>query len=414
MKVSKTYKIALLFNANTAFDREVISGIASYLSSRRVLWDLYIEDNFRARLPSLANWSGDGIIAHFDDPAVTEALSNSNIPVVGVGGSYANEADYPHDVPYVATDNFKLVNLAYTHLIDVGLSRFAMFSLPESPDSRWAQQREIAFRQLMERDNCQVEIFRGHGAASLPWQDAVAEQVEWLRSLPKPIGIVAVTDARARQLLQACQMANIAVPEEVAVIGIDNDPLARMLSCIPLSSVIQGCNEIGRTAARMLHQTLEGTYLECKRMLIPPAGINVMSSSNYQPVKNPRVMRARHFIRQYACHGIKGDQVADYVGVSRSTLESYFQQELGHSVHDEILRFKLDAATSLLARGDCSVVDVAVRCGFTSMQYLFAVFKRELGCTPREYQERIGKGETVPLPAKAPDAPAEGLAELAT
>ena len=390
MKCPKTHRIALLFDANQAFAREVMSGIAAYLSSRRTSWELFIEDDFRVRVSNLARWQGDGIIAHFDDPAVAEALADSPVPVVAVGGSYASEADYPADVPYVATDNFKLVNLAYTHLIDVGLRQFALFSLPDGTQHRWALEREKAFRTLMQRDNFEVEIFRGEGART--WEEDVAQQIRWLQSLPKPVGIVAVTDARARQLLQACQLANIAVPEEVAIIGIDNDPLARMLSCIPLSSVIQGSTEIGRTAARMLHQLLEGTYLECTRILVPPAGINVLASSNHQPVKNPRVMRALHFIRQYACQGIKGDQVAAYVGVSRSTLETYFQQELGCSVHDEILRFKLDAATALLARGDCSVAEVALRCGFTSMQYLFAVFKRELGCSPREYQQRAAHG----------------------
>ncbi|KQY11933.1 AraC family transcriptional regulator [Massilia sp. Root133] len=394
MKCPKTHRIALLFDANQAFAREVIGGIAGYLSSRRTSWELFIEDDFRLRLSSLARWQGDGIIAHFDDPAVAAALADSPVPVVAVGGSYANEADYPANVPYVATDNFKLVNLAYTHLIDVGLRRFALFSLPDGTKHPWALEREKAFRFLMQRDKFDVEILRGEGARS--WEEDVAQQVRWLQSLPKPIGIIAATDARARQLLQACQFANIAVPEQVAIIGIDNDPLARMLSCIPLSSVIQGSNEIGRTAARMLHQLLEGTYLECSRILVPPAGINVLASSSHQPVKNPRVMRARHFIRQYACQGIKGDQVADYVGVSRSTLETYFQQELACSVHDEILRFKLDAATALLAEGDCSVAEVAQRCGFTSMQYLFAVFKRELGCSPREYQQRVALAQAIP------------------
>lgn len=394
MKCPKTHRIALLFDANQAFAREVIGGIAGYLSSRRTSWELFIEDDFRLRLSSLARWQGDGIIAHFDDPAVAAALADSPVPVVAVGGSYGNEADYPANVPYVATDNFKLVNLAYTHLIDVGLRQFALFSLPDGTKHPWALEREKAFRFLMQRDKFDVEILRGEGARS--WEEDVAQQVRWLQSLPKPIGIIAATDARARQLLQACQFANIAVPEQVAIIGIDNDPLARMLSCIPLSSVIQGSNEIGRTAARMLHQLLEGTYLECSRILVPPAGINVLASSSHQPVKNPRVMRARHFIRQYACQGIKGDQVADYVGVSRSTLETYFQQELACSVHDEILRFKLDAATALLAQGDCSVAEVAQRCGFTSMQYLFAVFKRELGCSPREYQQRVALEQATP------------------
>ena len=397
MKSPKTHRIALLFDANQAFAREVIGGIAGYLSSRRTSWELFIEDDFRLRLSSLARWQGDGIIAHVDDPAVAEALADSPVPVVAVGGSYANEADYPANLPYVATDNAKLVNLAYTHLIDVGLRRFALFSLPDGSQHRWALEREKAFRALLQRDKLDVEMFRGEGARS--WEEDVAQQVRWLQRLPKPVGIIAVTDARARQLLQACQLAGIAVPEQVAIIGIDNDPLARMLSCIPLSSVIQGSNEIGRTAARMLHQLLEGTYLECTRILVPPAGLNVFASSSHQPIKNPRVMRARHFIRQYACQGIKGDQVAEYVGVSRSTLETYFQQELACSVHDEILRYKLDAASALLARGDCSVAEVALRCGFTSMQYLFAVFKRELGCSPREYQQRVALGQRAPREA---------------
>lgn len=411
MKLAKTHKIALLFNANKAFDREVIAGIAAYLSSRRTTWELFVEDDFRLRLQNLAHWQGDGIIADFDDPEVVEALSQSRVPVVGVGGSYENEDDYPAGVPYVATDNFKLVNLAYTHLIDAGLRRFALFSLPESTKTRWAQEREKAFCSLMRRDKLDVNVFHGPETGEMPWETVTAQQVEWLRSLPKPIGIIAVTDARARQLLQACQMADISVPEQVAVIGIDNDPLVRMLSCIPLSSVIQGTQEMGRTAARMLHQILDESFFECTRILIPPAGINVLASSAHHPVNNPRVMRARHFIRQYACQGIKGDQVADFVGVSRSTLENYFQQELGCSVHDEILRFKIDAATAMLSRGDCTVAEVALRCGFTSNQYLFAVFKRELGYSPREYQQRAQLGLLAP-PGKALDKAMDAEADL--
>ena len=100
-------------------------------------------------------------------------------------------------------------------------------------------------------------------------------------------------------------------------------------------------------------------------------------------------MQARHFIRQYACQGIKTEQVADYVGISRSSLESYFRQELGRSVHDEILHIKLKAAKTILETEECNIADVAVSCGFTSIQYMHAVFKRELGCTPRKYQERM-------------------------
>ena len=387
-KTTPAHRIALLFNANKAFDHDVMAGIAAYLGSTRGAWELFLEEDFRLRLAGIEEWQGDGIIADFDDPEVAQALSRCRVPVVGVGGSYADENDYPEGIPYVATDNFKLIKLARDTLIDVGLTNFAMFSLPEAEENRWAQEREKAFRTLMKGDHMEAEVFRGCGTCASSWDDAVQGQVAWLRSLPKPVGVIAVTDARARQLLQACLIAGIAVPEQVAIIGIDNDPLVRMLSRVPLTSVIQGAQEMGRTAAHLLDQMLHGVRLGNTRILVPPAGINVFASSQHQQVRHPRVMRARHFIRQYACQGIKTDQVADYVGVSRSSLEAYFRQELGCSVHDVILRFKLDAAKAGLESGERSIADVAQGCGFITPQYMHLVFKRELGCTPRAYRDR--------------------------
>jgi LacI family transcriptional regulator len=385
----KMRRIALLFNANKIFDREVITGIADYLSSTRTQWDLFLEEDFRLRLSGIEEWQGDGIIADFDDPTVAATLAPSRVPLVAVGGSYEDPADYPAGVPYVATDNFKLIKLAYDHLIEGGLRNFALFSLPEARENRWAQEREKAFAALMRRDHMEPAVFRGQSTRAQTWDEAVREQIAWLHSLPKPVGIVAVTDARARQLLQACTLAGIAVPEQVALIGIDNDPLARCLTRIPMSSVIQGAQEMGRTAAHLLDQMLHGVRLADTRILVPPAGINVLASSKHEPGKHPHVMRARHFIRQYACQGIRTEQVADYVGISRSSLESYFRQEVGYSVHDEILRFRLDTATAMLKQGDCNLAEVALKCGFTSSQYMHSVFKRELGCSPRGYQDAL-------------------------
>lgn len=389
MKLPTAHRIALLFNGNKIYDREIIAGIGGYLNTTRVSWELYLEEDFRCRLPGIERWQGDGIIADFDDPAVCAALARSPVPVVAVGGSYQDAADYPSGVPYVATDNAKLIELAYRHLIEAGLRHFACFSLPEAPVNRWAQEREKAFSALMQRDKMTPAIFRGLSTSAPSWDEAVGQQIAWLHSLPKPVGIIAVSDARARQLLQACRMAGIAVPEQVALIGIDNDPLARMLTPIPLSSVMQGTEEMGRTAAHLLHQLLHGAPVAAEPILVPPAGINMLASTRHERLNHPDLMRARHFIRQYACQGIKTGQVADYVGISRSSLEAHFRRELGCSVHDEILRVKLDAAKALLAREAGHIGDIAVRCGFTSVQYLHAVFKRELGCTPREYARGV-------------------------
>jgi len=379
------HRIALLFNANKVYDRQVIAGIGHYLNSTRVEWDLFMEEDFRSRMRDISQFRGDGVIADFDDPEAPDALSNLHIPVVAVGGSYHDPANYPGDIPYIATDNARLIRLAYDHLIEQGLTRFAFYGLPPHPTSRWAHEREHAFRAIVAEESVEGLVYQGSPTSAGGWGQAVEELVTWLAELPKPIGIVAVTDARARQLLQACVMGGIAVPEQIAIVGIDNDPMAQLLTRIPLTSVIQGAEEMGRTAAHLLHQMLRGMDCAGTRVLVPPVGINVQASSKFHPIRSPHVMRASHYIRQYGCLGIKTEQVADYVGVSRTVLEEHFKRELKQTVHQVILTHKLDTACDLITNSDVPLADIALRCGFTSLQYMYAVFRREYDCTPRQY-----------------------------
>jgi len=390
--MSKPHRIALLFNANKVYDRQVIAGIGQYLTSTRVKWDLFMEEDFRSRTVGIHQWRGDGIIADFDDPVVGEALASMPIPVVAVGGSYADEAQYPHNIPYVATDNHKLVRLAYDHLIEQGLQRFAFYGLPPCPGNRWAHEREMAFLQMVRADGLEGSVYRGSSTSAGGWGRAQEEMVEWVRSLPKPIGIIATTDARARHLLQACIVADVPIPEQIAIVGIDNDPIAQLLCRIPLTSVIQGAEEMGRMAAQVLHQMLHGGDCSTTRVLVPPVGINVQATSLHQPLKSAYVMRAKHYIRQYACLGIKTEQVADYVGISRTLLEEHFKRELKQSVHQTILEHKLEMARHMLADPAIPLSEVAVRSGFTSLQYMYAVFRREFNCTPRQYMENVREG----------------------
>lgn len=391
----RSYRIALLFNANKIYDRQIISGIGQYVTSTRAEWDLFMEEDFRGGAAGIEQWRGDGIIADYDDPRISEALSKLSIPVVAVGGSYANEAEYPTDAPYVATDNFKLVRLAYDHLLERGLQHFAFYSLHPLPGNRWARERESAFAAITRADRTKGFVHHGASISAGAWGAAQSELAQWVRSLPKPIGIICVTDARARQLLQACIVAEVPVPDQVAIVGIDNEPMAQVLSRIHLTSVIQGTEEMGRTAARILHQRLHGHMLHydsghAMRILVPPAGINVQASSLFRTIHSPHVMRGLHFLRQFAHTGIKTDQVARYVGISRTALEEHFKRELKRTVHETILTHKLELARKLLVDPSIALAEIAVRCGFTSVQYMCAVFRREYHCTPGEMREMSG------------------------
>lgn len=379
------HHIALLFNANKVYDREIIEGIGAYLHSTRADWDLFLEDDFRTRLTGLTQWRVDGIIADYDDPGVRTALADLHVPVVAVGGSYADSRLYPPNVPYVATDNAGLVSVAHGHLVEAGLSTIAMYSLPVASGNRWAQERENAFVRLQPGGH----VYCGLETSAIGWNSALEGLTDWIASLQKPVGIIAVTDARARHLLQACTVAGIAVPEEVAIIGIDNDPLTHSLTRIGLTSVRQGTHEMGRLAARLLHRMLHGAQLGDKRIVVPPAGLNVQASSRYTRPFSARIMKARYFIRQHGCQGIKNEQVAEYVGVSRSTLEHLFRLELNSTVHQELLWHRLDAARELLQRPDISIAAVAERAGFRTVQYLYSVFRREMNTTPAEFRRQL-------------------------
>lgn len=386
-------RVALLFNANKVYDRQVISGVGLYLAATRVEWDLFIEEDFRGRAHNMHGWDGDGVIADYDDPEVAAALAMLTIPVVAVGGSYTDSSQYPPGVPYVATDNFKVVRLAYDHLIEQGLSRFAFYGLPPAPGNRWAHEREIAFLQMARADHQECPVYRGSPTSAAAWRRSQNEIIAWVHSLPKPIGIVCVTDARARQLLQACIVADVAVPEQVAIVGIDNEPMVQLLGRIPLTSVIQGAEEMGRVAARILHRMLQGADCSALRVLVPPGGINAQTSSQFEPIGSPYVMRARHYLRQHAHLGIKSEQVAHHVGISRTVLEEHFKRELKQTIHQAILEQKLHVARTLLADGSIPLADVAIRSGFTSLQYMHTVFRREFKCTPREMQKALRKSD---------------------
>jgi LacI family transcriptional regulator len=387
---SAVHRVALLFHASKSYDREVIAGIGSYVNQTRVAWDLFLEEDFRFRLDGIEDWDGDGIIADFDDPEVCNVLSMMALPIVAVGGSFEDETRYPRDVAYVATDNRRLVELAFEHLVESGLTRFACYSLPESPLNRWAQEREGAFLRLTNGLHLPGQVHRGLATSAPTWNSAAHQLMEWLESLPKPIGVIAVTDARARQVMQACIMADISVPEEVAIVGIDNDTLGQQLTRIPLTSVSQGTHEMGRMAAQRMHQMLGGAPVQAGHVVVPPAGIQRRESSRREVPHGPRVMRALHFIRQYACQGVKTEQVAAYLRLSRSSLEACFRKELGRSVHDEIMAYKLSRAQALLKDAQLPASEVARQAGFGTDQYLNTVFKRELGCTPGEFREAAG------------------------
>lgn len=388
----KRYRLNLVFNANKVYDRQVIEGIGEYLQAAQCDWDVYFEDDFRSRLDALKHWKGDGIIADFDNPEVEEILKTTDIPTVAVGGSYHHKKDYPR-LPYVATDNAALVRCAYQHLKRKGLPQFAFYGVPSTDYSRWASEREHAFVEQVRSDGFEPHVHQGFCTSAEIWETAQHALEAWLNNLPKPIGIIAVTDSRARHLLQVCDHLNILVPEQVAIVGIDNESMARYLNRTALSSVEQGSKQMGYEAAKTLHRMLLGYPVENSLVVVDPIGIAERQSSDYRALHDPYVIQAMHFIRHNACRGVKVAQVVDYIGISRTNLETRFIDEIGCSMHEQLHMTKFYRACELITSTDLPFDEIARTCGYPSVQYMYTVSRKNLGMTPGEYRvsSRLGK-----------------------
>ena len=381
----RRYKISIIFNANKVYDRGVICGIGEYFQASQCDWDIYIEEDFYSRHRNLKLDACDGIIADFDDPALEDVLSQSDAVVVGVGGSYHSDADYPK-VPYIATDNHHLVEQAFKHLRSKGLENFAFYGLPENQKHRWAAEREYAFKSILTSQGCSGSVYQGYETNPENWTYTINRLADWLQSFSEPTGIIAVTDSRARHLLQVCDHLRIMVPDKIAVIGIDNEELTQYLSRVSLSSVEQGTKQMGYEAAKLLHQRLSGKLMHNPRLLIPSVKVHERQSTDYKPYKDPYVIQAMHYIRLNACKGIKVEQVLSHVGISRSNLESRFKSETDHSIHQEIHNIKLEKAKELLTGTSLAIQEIAEVCGYPSLQYMYSVFKKECDITPKDYR----------------------------
>ncbi|MFV0574222.1 MAG: XylR family transcriptional regulator [Vibrio sp.] len=392
--MTRRLKVNILFNANKAYDRQIVEGIGEYIHANQCNWDVFFEEDFTTHLDNIKNWKGDGIIADLDDPSIAKQLAGSNIPVVGVGGSYEDISQYPA-FPYIATNNKALIETAFHHLQQKGLNNFAFYGLPTDHDKRWASEREKAFRNITKDNWYSASVFLGNELNSQNWQYGMNRLADWIQSLPKPIGIVAVTDSRARHILQICESLNILIPEMVSVIGIDNEELTQYLSPISLSSVAQGTNEMGYLAGKKLDEILrlkaEGKERDYAQnpdiQLVQPSKVVERQSTAYQALKNPHVIQAIHFIHKNACKGIKVEQVCAFVGISRSSLEQKFKEECGISLHQEIHNSKLNKACNLLKTTALPMAEIAKACGYPSLQYMYTVFNKNLHKTPKDYRE---------------------------
>jgi len=386
-------RVAVLGNVARRYDRRVIQGVTAYVRKTGG-WNLYVEEDPLQKLPKLEKWDGDGIIANFDDHKIAVAVRELTIPVIGFGGG-RGWYDPACGVPYFTTDNAAIGRLAAEHLLDCGFTRLAFYGNPRRRLAQWSEERERAFGQRADDAQVSCAVYHGRHADAQHWLRQLRELSAWLKSLSKPIGLMACTDIRARQVLEACRTIGARIPEDVAVIGVDNDEMICELTTPPLSSIEQGSRQIGFQAAALLDRLMAGRARAKRpsRHVIAPEALISRQSTDVLACNDPELTRAIRFVREHACDPISVADVLRIVPVSRSTLENRFRASLSRTVHAEIQRVQVERARELLVHTDLLIKQIAVRCGFKYVPYLTRVFSLQVGLSPIEYRRhhRAGK-----------------------
>lgn len=378
---SRRPAVALLIETSNAYARGILEGVISFIGQHHP-WSIYLPEQERGAKPPnwLRNWRGNGIIARIETDDIATAVRRLKVPVVDVSA-----ARHLTDIPWVETDDQAIAELAANHLIERGFRELAFCG---ESDFNWSNWRQEHFARRVIAAGCNFHLHNStpKDAVHFSWARERQRLASWVRQLPKPVGIMACYDIKAQQLLDVCRDIDVAVPEEVAVIGVDNDSLLCDLANPPLSSVTPDAQRSGYEAARLLAAMMRGENVPAVAHLIEPLGVATRQSTNILAIDDPHVAKALRYIREHVFDGINVADVVRATGITRRILESRFLEIIGRSPHDEIVRLRIARVGQLLVQTDLTIQEIARRTGYEYVEYLSAAFKKETGYSPRAFR----------------------------
>lgn len=317
---------------------------------------------------------------------MADLILATGLPAVDVRGALA---DLP--VPFVGLDNRPIAKLGFEHLQQCGLQNFAFCGTPrgQNPNQDW---RCDLFVEMVEAAGKQCSVYLGgkRRRGTVSWEQEQQQIARWLKSLRKPVGVMTCHDDRGHQTLDACRRAGLRVPDEVAVIGVDNDSHLGNMCTPPLTSIDVNPSRIGYEAAALLARLMRGAQRPKEPVLLgPPRGVVPRQSTDVLSIEDQDVAAALRFVREHATDGISVGDVLANARRSPSTLERRVKSVVGRTIKAEITRVRLDRAKLLLQETEVPIGTVAVRSGFSEPKYFCEVFRKLEGVTAGEYRKKF-------------------------
>ena len=327
----------------------------------------------------------DGIIASEPGPDETAALvRDSKIPLSFIGDPGPVLSTRRNGIAFTRNDDDQIGRIGARYLVSLGAHRAYGF-VPTTSRQYWSDSRERGFTEELKLRKAEPVVFRSPGAAGS--REDLAALKEWLVALPKPAAVMTAWDTRATQVLNLCQEARIKVPRHISVLGVDNDELLDESCVPPLTSILPDHEKLGYAAARALERLMaERVPKDTKPFLIRPVKVVERESAIASTPTSHLLSSALEFIQKNAVKGIRVDDVAKALGISRRLADLRFQQFSGETINEAITRQKLDAVKKLLATTDRPIKVISEACGYTDLAYLKTLFKRRFGCTMRDWR----------------------------
>lgn len=382
--MEKIPKVILHFDVSRAVGRNMLKGIINY-SRLHGSWKFYRTPPFY-----IENSAGAKTLAHLKEIEADGIITQGTSEVIALGlpAICIDIRTKIPGLPIVTGDNSASANMAAAHLIERGLRNFA-FCGYNGID--WSDERSENFTRFLTKEGFTVKQYQQSSSSRQRlWKNERDMLAQWLKTLPKPIGIMACNDDRAAQVAEACRLADIRVPDEIALIGVDNDELVCELCDPPLSSVVFNFERAGFDAAALLDKMMHDKKNYPETITVKATHVATRHSTDILAIKDRQVADAIRFIQNNARNMIQVDEVAFSVALTRRVLEKRFRNELGRSVHEEIVRIRMELAARMLLETNMSIANIATVFGYSEINNLARCFRKVKGMNPLTFRKQFG------------------------
>jgi LacI family transcriptional regulator len=373
-------KIVLLVETSREFGRQLINGIARY-SRINGPWSFYKEQSgLKSSIPKLKNWKPDGIIMR--NSMIEKELLRLKIPTILA----LHDSTVPKDMPVIKTDSYSISKLASEHLLEKGFKNFAFCGFD---NYEWSNQRKIYFQEFINSAGYNVIKYQSaQKNARNDWELEQLHVINWIKTLPKPIGIMACNDDRGQHILEVCKLIGLKIPDDVAVIGVDNDPMICEIGDPPLTSIALNVESAGYETARLLDALLSGERMKGQQIIVSPTHIAQRQSTDILAVNDPDLLTAMRFIKENAKNKINVDQIVKATKVSRRVLEQKFKKIIRKPIYAELKHVRIGMISKILVETDMQISEIISLFNFTDNEHISRYFKKEKGVGLNQFRKQ--------------------------